>query len=356
MEDADGDNAEEVAAKEQADTVLAEVEQRSGAEPTQSWLLQEAEIAAEKAAASKPATGSGQTLLALSQSLKGATIEEVAECLSGVPPAELQNFETDAALGNLVKAAGLGQSVEEKAAEQRREAEQKAAEEIAAKQEAEKKAEAVREAAEASKKAAAAKAEAEQDVAMKKKAAEDAEKAREQAAKDEETRQVLAERAAAEAAAAKEASKVAARVAFEKNAAADQKPEEEAKSPRINRRASAGEADPDFIDCEAAAYHAESARGGRRAMTSSRQAGMHATLSQLAAFLRESKENSSQEREGSAACEGEIEELKQEGSVWKGEVDRLSEMAEGLQKQLRERAYTPGQAFSPDWQRSRGLA
>jgi len=69
-------------------------------------------------------------------------------------------------------------------------------------------------------------------------------------------------------------------------------------------------------------------------MATSQQATMHASLSQLAAFLRESKENQNQVREDTTDYASELEELRQETSLWKGESQRLSRMARDLEQQL----------------------
>lgn len=78
--------------------------------------------------------------------------------------------------------------------------------------------------------------------------------------------------------------------------------------------------------------------GSQRAMATSTQAIMHSELSQLAALLRMSKENSNQASEDSEASISELEALHQEYRVWRSESDRLSIMAEDLQKQLHTRA------------------
>lgn len=101
-------------------------------------------------------------------------------------------------------------------------------------------------------------------------------------------------------------------------------------------------------------------RGDQKAMVAGRHATLHAHLSQLAAFLRDSKEGLSQSRQEAIAGEQEMEELEQETKVWKQEAEGLTIMAARLEKQLQERVYAPGSpsvfASSPGgWQRrSRG--
>lgn len=80
-------------------------------------------------------------------------------------------------------------------------------------------------------------------------------------------------------------------------------------------------------------------RGPHSAMVTSHQANMHASLSQLASVLCTLKENFNHAHGDAAGCTSELEALRQEYKAWRSESERLSAMAEDMQKQLRARAH-----------------